>query len=86
MELDERVIDDPAAVAEAWADMRRCDEAALDALDLVDRHVFGSVVESSASRSRRRPSSRPPVVQDRVVRLRLALHRRIVFRRDLAPT
>ena len=85
MELDERVIDDPAALAEAWADMRRCDEAALDALDLVDRHVFGSVVESSASRSRRRPSSRRPVAR-RVVRLHLALHRRIVFRRDLAPT
>jgi hypothetical protein len=75
-ELGDRIIADPLELTEAWTEVHRCDDAAMDALDPGVRHTYDVVTRSRSRRSRRIRSS---VVEDRVVVLHLAVHRRLVI-------
>ena len=87
LEVDGRSIVEPAGLAEAWAEVHRCDDAVLEALDPADRSIYQATIDTSRSRSRSsRRSRREPIVEERVVGLHLALHRRLVVLRDLVPS
>ena len=86
VELDGRAILEPVALTDAWMEVHQCDDEVLEALDPAERSTYQAV--SNTSRSRSKPSQRwpgEPVMQESVVRLHLALHRRVVVLRDLVP-
>ena len=86
LELDGRPPVEPVGLSEAWAEVHRCDDAVLEALDPTERSVYQATIDTGRSRSRRsRRSHGEPIVQNRVVGLHLALHRRLVVLRDLVP-
>ncbi len=84
-EIDRRLVAHPEALSTAWRQMRRCDDAVIDALPPADRTSYEAVMVSSGPRSRR-PSAwfRSSGTNEDVARLHLALHRRIVLLRQLA--
>ena len=86
LELDARTIHEPTELARAWADVHCCDDQVLEALDPNDRWAYQDTIDRSVSpvRSSRRASG-GSIVQERVVRLHLALHRRLVVLRELVP-
>jgi len=85
LELDARPIDEPVELARAWAEVHGCDDAVLDALDTADRPVYQAALDTTPPRPRRPRRLSDPIVQERAVRLHLAVHRRVVVLRDLVP-
>jgi hypothetical protein len=84
LELDARRFDEPADLALVWAEVHRCDDDVLEALDAGDRMSY----QASIDRTRPEPSyrsRREPNLRERVAHLHLALHRRLVLLRDLVP-
>jgi hypothetical protein len=82
-EIDTRRIVEPFELAEAWADLRRCDEAATSALEPVDARLYRIIVDTPISSHRRTRARAIPVVDARVERLHQAIHRRLILLQDL---
>ena len=83
LELDERPIEGPLELTDAWAELHACDDEVLGVLDPGDRRAYQIVVDTSRARPRAQRTTSGPIVEVRATRLRLAIRRRLLVLRDL---
>jgi len=77
LEILGRAISDPLRLAQAWSEVHLCDDALVHSLDPPHRAAYLTIIDSPVRQHRPRASGRP-IIEDRAVRLRLALRRRLM--------